>query len=146
MKRNEVVEAAHGIISGGLNCAESVLRTACLHCGVKGDASAIRIATGFGGGVGAGFCELCGALAGGVMAIGLLAGRVDPEVPGKEALALAAEFRERFIAAFGSSNCGALREAFGQQQDWDKCRRLTADAAGLLFDLLEERHAGTLAL
>jgi C_GCAxxG_C_C family probable redox protein len=54
---------------GGYNCAESVLLTMCEHW--NGENNLVpKIATGFGGGIGR--CgAVCGALVGGVMAIGI---------------------------------------------------------------------------
>lgn len=56
-----------------LNCAEAVLTILCEYYGVGGDVYP-RIATPFGGGV-AGSQGICGALTGGMMAIGLMLGR-----------------------------------------------------------------------
>jgi len=56
-----------------LNCAETVLYIVCEHLGETGDFYP-RIATPFGGGIG-NRQEMCGALSGALMAIGLLRGR-----------------------------------------------------------------------
>lgn len=56
-----------------LNCAESVLSILCEYYGI-GEGVYPRIATPFGGGI-AGTQNVCGALTGGMMAIGLKLGR-----------------------------------------------------------------------
>jgi len=83
-----------------LNCAEAVLLTLAQYRGEAGD-FAPRIATAFGGGV-CGRQGLCGALTGGLMAIGLELGRKQPgddKAPANQAgKALLAWAGERFSA------------------------------------------------
>jgi C_GCAxxG_C_C family probable redox protein len=62
--------------AGKINCAEAVLMTLCRYYGEDGD-FAPRIATAFGAGF-SGRQELCGALSGGLMAVGLRLGRRKP--------------------------------------------------------------------
>lgn len=138
MERSQVEEEAVKGLDSGLNCAESVLRSAGLHLGVNADGSLTRAASGFGGGVGRCKQELCGALAGGLMALGLAFGREQGAESCEQAYDLAAEFRERFIALHGASACHKLLEGFGPQENGEHCRKLTGEAAGLLFDLARE--------
>jgi len=64
--------------SKGYNCAESVLVALAEAYSVENAEVIPRIATGFGGGVGR--CgEICGALSGGIMMLGLIFGRTDPD-------------------------------------------------------------------
>ncbi|MDR3641796.1 MAG: C-GCAxxG-C-C family protein [Humidesulfovibrio sp.] len=135
MNRAQVEQAALEAISSGRNCAESVLHTAGLHLGVNEDGRLTRTASCFGGGVGRSKQELCGALAGGLMALGLACGRDTPGQSCEKAYDLGAEFREQFMAMHGASACRDLLERFGPQKDWECCKRLTASAAGLLFDI-----------
>jgi len=65
---------------GGYNCAQSVLYSYSETLDVDPDL-ALRIATGFGGGMGR-KQEVCGAVTGGIMVLGLLHGRGENE--GKE--------------------------------------------------------------
>jgi C_GCAxxG_C_C family probable redox protein len=66
-----------------------------------------RIATPFGGGIG-GRGEVCGAVVGSIMAIGLKHGREEPSQPNKQAYALAREFCRRFEEETGSLYCRDL--------------------------------------
>jgi C_GCAxxG_C_C family probable redox protein len=70
-----------------------------------------RIASAFGGGV-ARQGEVCGALTGGVMAVGLLHGRdrAEEEEAKTAAYALAAEFTWRFREVNGALHCRELIE------------------------------------
>src|SRR4030066_652072 len=67
----------------GFNCAESVLKSLADEMGIE--CSCIpKIATGFGAGLGR-HGEICGAITGAVMALGLKYGRADTKDPeGKE--------------------------------------------------------------
>ena len=86
--------------------------------------------------------EVCGALAGGVLALGFLTGRSVPGDSWDEAAQAAAELRQRFIAKFGTTRCRDLLEAFGPQENMDRCQRLSGETAGMLAALIEERGIG----
>lgn len=138
MTQEQMEQLALSLMREGRNCAETVLCAACADGTIDSGRAPMRIATGFGGGVGATLSEMCGALAGGVMAIGLAVGRDEPGKSSGQAQRLTVELRRRFIAAHGSSNCGVLRARFGEQKDWEQCQRLTAQTAALVAALLEE--------
>ena len=100
-------ETAVQYFDAGNNCAEAVLRTFAADSGVE--AEVVRLATGFGGGMGrAG--DVCGALSGAVMALGLRFGRLegDDEMAKERCYAATAELRERFRAACGAIDCRDL--------------------------------------
>ena len=69
--------------------------------------------SGFGGGVGGSFQELCGAVSGGVLVLGML----DPDVTEtdragrKRVYPKAKALRDRFEETFGHIHCGDLRSA-----------------------------------
>ncbi len=73
-------------------------------------AQALRMATGFCGGLGDTREELCGALSGGVMVVGGLVGRASLEEDDQPAIRLASEYRTRFLKEFGYTQCARLRE------------------------------------
>jgi len=137
MNREQVEQAAFQAISSGLNCAESVLHAVGPALGVNADGALTRAASCFGGGVGRSKRELCGALAGGLIALGLLHGRGNGDASCEAAYDLGADFRDQFIALHGASACGDLLARFGEQRDWRRCRALTAQTAGLLFELAQ---------
>lgn len=88
-----------------LNCAETVLISMCRYMGVD-DALMPRIATTFGGGMG-GTQSVCGAVTGGLMAIGIIMGREQggDQLPARQA---AARFISEFNAAHGAKDCATL--------------------------------------
>lgn len=104
----KVVEKTGKLHEEGFNCAESVLLTVASEWGVCSDLIP-RIATAFGGGVGRqGY--VCGALSGGVIAIGLKYGR-DKAADISErdkSYTLVRELFKRFKEEFGSINCREL--------------------------------------
>lgn len=137
MTREDVEKLAFDTMSTGLNCAETLLQVGTTVCGVATGALVPRLATCFGGGLARSQGELCGALAGATMTLGLLYGRDVPGAPCDTALTLAAEFRRRFIERHGSSTCRVLLEGFGTQENWARCKALVATTAGMLYELVE---------
>jgi C_GCAxxG_C_C family probable redox protein len=92
------------------NCAQSVLATCGPEMGLDRE-SALRVAGGFGGGMGR-LGEVCGAVTGAFMVIGLKHGKGHPEDDENEtkekAYALVCEFANRFRACYGSILCREL--------------------------------------
>lgn len=138
MTRKQTEQYAFDAISSGFNCAETLVRTGTASLGITPSDLPSRVATGFGGGLARSKAELCGALAGGTMVLGFAYGRDNAEASSEAACAAAAAFRERFIALHGSSCCGKLLETFGEQENWSACKRLVAETAGLLHDVITE--------
>lgn len=138
MSRIQAEQLALAHSESGLHCAESVASAiAKLFCP---DQTAIvcRMATGFGGGLAGSRQEACGALTGGVLAIGLLCGRTTPEQDREKAYRVSAAYRERFMARFNGTICQTIRDGFTTSDTRTACRSLTAEAAGILYDILQE--------
>ena len=93
----------------GFNCAQSVVRAFADKIEAPLD-MATAMAAGLGGGLGGTHTELCGAVSGAVMTLGLL----YPHTSGadqdgkKRVYELAKEFRRRFEEIFGNTRCGEL--------------------------------------
>lgn len=138
MTRQETEQQAFTLISSGFNCAEAVLQAGMALFDIAPDGTPSRVATCFGGGLGRCKQELCGALAGGAMALGLAFGRDRAGEPCDLAQDLAALLRERFIQLHGTSTCGQLLAHFGPQENWTACKGLVAATAGILHDLRAE--------
>jgi C_GCAxxG_C_C family probable redox protein len=108
--RGEHVESnrATEIMAQGNVCAESVLLGVCQELGIEVDPKVIPvIAYGFAGGIG-NTGSVCGAVAGGVMAIGLTLGRGKTIEEMLQRLGVFAEFRRRFEEEFDSVDCRDL--------------------------------------
>jgi len=131
-----VGELAAGYFGSGFHCAEAVAKAVLESLGHNANA-AVAHATAFGGGFGGTYCEACGALSGGLVAIGHLHGRCEPDVDWDLPAELAAKLRQAFLDRFGSTHCATLRERFGENQP-DEGRRIVAGAAESLATLLAE--------
>ena len=92
----------------GYNCAQSVLLAFSDLTGLDGD-TALRLSSSFGGGLGR-LREVCGAVSGGAMVLGILKGYSDPKdgEHKKQHYALVREFAERFREQNGSYICREL--------------------------------------
>jgi C_GCAxxG_C_C family probable redox protein len=90
------------------SCAQSVLYAFCDDLGLDRD-TALRLATGFGAGM-ARKQEVCGALSGGIMAIGLKFGRGEGQDKSvtEDAYQIVWELMSTFEAKYGSCRCRAL--------------------------------------
>jgi len=125
------------------NCAESVFLAVneVFNGGIEPGAAA-RIATGLGGGLGA-TGGTCGALTGGVLAIGLIAG-ADPAVARRKKIyPLAATLQERFTQRFGTTCCRELtRDISGNRRA--HCSTMTTEAAAICADILLHGKNGSI--
>ena len=100
MTKKELAISLHG---PGSNCAQSVLRAFTEETGLD-ESTASAIANGFGRGVRSG--EICGAITGGVMALGLIAqnkGITDIKT-------ITNEYVAEFTKAYGCVRCEELKQ------------------------------------
>ncbi len=110
---------------------------------------ALKIATSFGGGI-AHLDELCGAMTGALMVIGLKHGMVkDEDIEAKEkTYALSQEFAARFKSRHGSLRCTELiGYNLSNLEDYEKakeadvfnscCTKFVKDSVEILEELLE---------
>jgi C_GCAxxG_C_C family probable redox protein len=101
-------ETAAAMVAGSWNCAQAVLGAFCSDLGLDRE-TAMKLASGFGAGM-ARRQEVCGAVSGAVMVIGLKHGqaREDDKAAKETAYRLSRELMERFQAEFGSCLCREL--------------------------------------
>jgi len=76
MKLDEMLLQADQDHNSGLNCAQSVLKQFCQSGGLPAEKYFLRLSSGLGSGMKVG--SVCGALSGGIMALGLHLGSEDP--------------------------------------------------------------------
>ena len=122
-QKNVLCEKAATRFLEGYNCAQSVLLTMFEHW--KGENELIpKIATAFGGGIGR--CgSVCGALTGGVMALGIKYGTNEPSLEKRlKVYKLAQKFYKRFEKQHGSVLCRELiRYDLSVPEELEKARR-----------------------
>ncbi len=81
----------------------------------------------------------CGALLAGLLIIGALFGRVQPEEDDTRAEAMAQQYWQRFVEEFGSDHCATLRSTGKIGPEYPSvCGTIMVRATGILVDLLEE--------
>ncbi len=139
-----VAQRSRELFDSGLYCAESIVLAMAESQGIQSPLLP-KIATGFCGGV-ADTGGMCGALAGAIMGIGLVAGRASPNEPTDPAFRLARELLSAFEKEFGSINCRELtgcdltteagRRAFEEGGVFARCQRYVESAAGIAMQLL----------
>lgn len=107
-------EKARELFLAGYNCAQSVFAAFCDETGLE-EEMALRLASGFGGGFGR-MREICGALSGAVMVIGMKEGGYAPEnAVGKAAVyQLVQRIVKQFQAQNGTYLCRDLIEGLEQ--------------------------------
>lgn len=144
-----IEEQAKRSFNSGLNCAESVLSAVKNELDAKERADDLiipRIATGFGGGISRNG-DVCGALIGGVMAIGLALGRDKAEQSREPCYRAVDQFYNDFRARFGSCRCRELTnanlktpegvEAYRTEVHADVCVPIVAWAAERALDIIK---------
>lgn len=111
------------------NCAQAALCAFCKESNIS-EETAMKVTTGFGGGVRD--KEICGAVSGAVMAIGLIIGQKseDDIESKKQASDLTIEFHKKFKEKHGSIVCRDLK-------DNNICAQLVYDGADILETLLK---------
>ncbi|RPI77683.1 MAG: C_GCAxxG_C_C family protein [Desulfobacteraceae bacterium] len=136
MKKQDIEKITFDYFSSGFNCAESVSKTIIEAFADRPVPDLPKMASAFGGGVGGTREELCGALAGGILAVGYLTGRMQPGADLSQTKKLASDLREQFMAQYGATQCRAVLEKLGPQKNSLKCKELAAKVAGMLAELL----------
>lgn len=132
----------------GFNCSQAVLSSFSEQFGLDCN-TALRIATGFGGGMKIG--ETCGAVTGAFMVLGLKYGNTTPEdkETKEKTYEMVIEFTNRFKARNGSVICRELLGCDISTPEGSKvavekglfssvCPRLVQDAAEILEEMLNE--------
>jgi C_GCAxxG_C_C family probable redox protein len=139
MSRQKVEKRAFEYFKSGYYCSESVFKAITEQYSENVDNSLSKLASGFVGGMGSSHQEACGALTGGIIALGYLYGRTNPDDEIPDLIDLVLEYKRRFEKEFDATNCGVILERLGEQgDDYGKCRELTGKAAGLLAEIINE--------
>jgi C_GCAxxG_C_C family probable redox protein len=139
-------EELHAAYAEPMNCAERVFLILHRLMETEVPAEAVRMMSGFGGGVGGTRENVCGAVTGAVAAIGLIYGRPNPLEGNRERpYEVTREFVGRFRASFGMTTCEALvgdltREGTPEAEAARKarCARFTLQAIRACIDTLQK--------
>ncbi len=145
---NERMKLANAYHDKKFNCAQSVLLAFGDKTGLD-EKTARAIAGGMGGGVGGCKEEICGALSGAVLALGMLLPHVeeDDQAAKERIYGTVSEFRRRFTERFGYCRCGDLlnNEASEADRKWADeigaervCPVFIMETVQMLEDYLQE--------
>jgi C_GCAxxG_C_C family probable redox protein len=140
-------ELAQAHFDRGFNCSQSVLAAFSTDFNMDQEL-ALRLAGGFGGGMGR-KGEICGAVSGALMVLGLKYGAVDPQdkAAKERAYQQVSAFMERFAARNGALRCNdllgvdidtaeGLAQARAEGRFKQRCPNYVGDAAELLEEFL----------
>ncbi len=152
MRRSEnAVLRSEELFGSGLFCAESVLLAVAEDRGT--DCKLIpRIATGLCSGL-ARTGGLCGAVGGAILALGLVAGRDEPDEPVDPIYGSVREVLNGFEARFGGTSCIGLtgcdlasdegRRRFEETGQHERCTEYVGEATRLVLEALARRAPTT---
>lgn len=142
MNDTQAQHAMH-LFNSGYYCAESVLMSLAEANDIDSEVIP-QIATGFCSGV-ARSGDMCGAVAGAIMGIGLICGRKKIDDPAEPAYEMIRSFLDGFKQQFGGTTCLALtgvhldteegQAEFQANQTIKKCTQYVGQATQLVIDL-----------
>lgn len=137
---NKISKDAEDLFRGGFFCSEALISSIRTNFELDIPEEVIAMASGFPVGIGRSKC-LCGAVSGGVMALGLFFGRTrqgDPKV--EKTLEFSKELHDWFKSANGKNSlcCRALTREFDMSQGAHKeqCIRFTGMVAGKVGEII----------
>jgi len=142
------VNDAEACFASGFNCCQAVLSTYGTDMGLE-EQKALKIASGFGAGI-AYIGDICGAVTGAFMVIGLKYGRseVGDSTSRDKTYELINEFIRRFKEKNGSIKCNelldtdvstqeGLKKAQAENKFQTVCPKMVRDSAGIVGQLLK---------
>jgi len=148
MQKDEVIELAKSYAAKRFLCSESVLLAISDFLGVKNELIP-KVATGFGAGIG-GRGLVCGAISGGIIALGIKFGRSKVKKQKMRPYWFALKLLERFEEEFGYVMCRELtgcdlsteegRKKYKDEKMWEmRCRQYIEAVTAIVFDLISEK-------
>lgn len=141
---DQTAQRSGELFNQGLCCSESVLQAVAESRGIKSELIP-KIATGLCGGISRSG-NICGAVSGGVLAIGLCFGRSQPGQSPEENVRRVRAFLAECEQRFGSTNCEKLigcrldtpegQQFFKEHNLREKCAGFTREAARMASEAL----------
>ncbi|MHB9004654.1 MAG: C-GCAxxG-C-C family protein [Coriobacteriia bacterium] len=131
---------ASSYYEAGFHCGESVVKAVNEVAGHPLPPEVFRMASGFCEGISGSRCT-CGALAGGVMALGILGGRESADEAWQPVWDATTTLRRNFFHDQGSTECDPISERHGgmrHPQRWAHCTDLVGRTAGWVVETAQE--------
>lgn len=138
-KLNTVREIAEGYFRRGeLFCSEAVLKTINDMLSEPQNKEIIKLSSGFAAGVGASGC-LCGAVSGGIMALGLVYGRLYGDNMNDKMLPKAAMVHDHIKDMYRATCCRVLtKDIKNDDEKAQHCIKITGEVAYFVAKILLE--------
>jgi len=143
MNEKQIKEMVLKNYEEGYHCAEAIYNTIYSLFG-EDKTSACETASGFCGGIGGCKEDVCGALSGGIIALGALYGRKKGGEDISRLVSLSAELRQRFVMVFKTTVCRDVIDNLDTMPEYDGCRDLTAKVTWMLYNLIRQERDETL--
>lgn len=131
---------ASSYYEAGFHCGEAVVKAVNEVVGHPLPAEVYRMASGFCEGISGSRCT-CGALAGGVMALGILGGRDAADEPWQPVWDATTQLRRNFFEDQGTTECDPISERHGgmrHPQRWAHCTDLVGRTARWVIESAQE--------
>lgn len=127
------------LFRSGLYCSEAILQVFNKELNLGLNDTAIKMATGFGAGLGASKC-CCGSLTGAVLVLSAVKGRTSIEGNVDEVFTLTQELHDRFKEKFNATCCRILTKSvkWGEPEHHKNCEQFVGGAVEILVDILEK--------
>lgn len=131
--------AVEQFLGQGLYCSEAILKVYNDALGIGLNDAGLRMATGFGAGLGGAKCS-CGSLTGAVLVASALQGRTSPQETETQVFETVSQLHDRFKARFKAICCRSLTRGveWGSPEHGPFCAQYVRGAAEILNELLTE--------
>ena len=135
MEEQKIKEIVYKHYSNGFHCAEALVNTIQELLPIV-NKSSCNVASGFCGGIGRCKQDICGALSGGIIALGSIYGREKGGEDINKLVFLSTELRQEFLNEFKSTVCKTVIENIENRKEYENCQDVTAKTAVLLYNLI----------
>jgi C_GCAxxG_C_C family probable redox protein len=135
MEKQKITEMVYNNYEKKFHCAEAIVNTF-RELYPHESAPTCKVASGFCGGIGECGQDICGALSGGIIALGSIYGRDTGGEDISQLVALSDALRQLFIKEFTSTVCKNVKENISSRIEYEGCRDVTVKTATLLNNLL----------
>lgn len=137
---NHIANQAVELFKQGLYCSEAILQTYNKNLNLGFNEKALKMATGFGAGLGTAKC-VCGSLTGAVLVIGAIKGRIKASESEKEVFDLTRELHDRFKDRFKTTCCRILTRdvEWNTPEHIEFCSRYVYETVEILEEILNKK-------
>ena len=151
MDKEKAQATALGYVDEGFLCVEAVFKTLADMHGTESDLIP-KVATGFAAGI-ARTSNICGAVTGAILGLGLWFGRNEPVEGERKVYWYSRKFIDEWEKSHSSTNCMGLlgvdldtsegNDQFYAEGMWEnKCKRYISEAVSLAYDIVENYSVG----